>query len=79
MSKRKADPVAPAPSDAPALGSLVVLWENGSSTAATVAAVDEHGTLTLDTELFLRPVRLTGVQRRQGDGNGWEPLAEAER
>lgn len=73
-TKRTAAADAPAAPDIPA---TVRVWEGAHNGVGRVVGANEDGA-RLDIQVDLhglgREVVLTGVHRRQGNGNGWEPI-----
>lgn len=83
MTRRKQEPeIAPADEGAHEVaaeqwppGAVVVYQDQHNAPATILRANDDH-TLDLLADLhgLGREMTLYGVQRRQGSGNGWEPV-----
>lgn len=79
--KTKAAPAAAAPSGPPAPPiphwPRVVVWDGQRPLDGRVLAINDDGTCEIEVAgLAPQPITLHGVHRRQGQGSGWEPIAE---
>lgn len=83
MTRRKGTAEAVAPEPEPVAAEpwpprAVVVYQDQHNAPATIVKANDDRTLDLLADLYGidRPMALFGVTRRQGSGNGWEPIEE---